>query len=196
MGSVNAPVTVVEFSDFECPYCQKPKDILEKEVLPKEADKVRVAFKNFPLPMHAWAKPAALMAACAALQNEPDFWKVHDFLFDNQRTLTSDGLAQAVEDFISTSTKLNMNQFKVCVNKELTLVIVTKDMAVGQQNGVRATPTVFVNGVRYQGVQSAAQLIEIIDRAASGQSELIVPQVARINAGAANQCLKSPANNN
>jgi thiol-disulfide isomerase/thioredoxin len=78
MGPANAPVTLVEFSDFECPYCQKLKDMLEKDVLPKSGGKVKIVFRNFPLSMHPWAKQAAMMASCANLQDTADFWKVHD----------------------------------------------------------------------------------------------------------------------
>jgi protein-disulfide isomerase len=174
-GPSDAPVTIVEFSDFECPYCQKLKDILEKEILPSERGKVRVAFRNFPLSMHPWAKSAALMASCASLQDAADFWKVHDFLFDNQRNLSADNITQKVTDFISTGTKLDKAQFQVCLDKELTLGIVTKDMTIGQQNGVRATPTIFVNGVRYQGVQNAPQLREIVDAATAGRIASATP---------------------
>jgi hypothetical protein len=107
MGPVSAPVSIVEFSDFECPYCQRLKKMLEQEVIPKAAGKVSIAFKNFPLPMHPWAKPAAMMAACAGLQDVSSFWKLHDFLFDNQKSITVDNLKQKVEDFVGTGTTLD-----------------------------------------------------------------------------------------
>jgi protein-disulfide isomerase len=168
MGSANAPVTLVEFSDFECPYCQRLKAILEQEVLPKESGKVKVVFRNFPLSIHPWSKRAAAMAACSALQDTDDFWKVHDFLFDSQRSLTSDNLEQKVKDFAATGTNLDKAQFQKCLDKDMALGILSRDMDLGQRNGVRATPTAFINGVRYEGIQSAAQLTDIIDRAAAG----------------------------
>jgi protein-disulfide isomerase len=170
MGSPNAPVSLVEFSDFECPYCQRLKDILEHDVLPKASGKVSIAFKNFPLPMHPWAKPAAMMAACAGLQDTSNFWKVHDFLFENQKSLTADNLTQKVSDFVSSKTTLDKAMFQKCLDKDLTLGMVTKDITLGQQSGVRATPTVFVNGVKYEGVESADQLLAIINSAANGSS--------------------------
>jgi protein-disulfide isomerase len=191
MGSRNAPVSLVEFSDFECPYCQRLKSILEQDVLPKASGKVSIAFKNFPLPMHPWAKPAAMMAACAALQDTPDFWKIHDFLFDNQKSLTADNLTQKVSDFVSTGTSLDKAQFQKCLDKDLTLGIVTKDMALGQQDGVRATPTVFVNGVKYEGVESADQLLAIINSAANGSSAQVTPTPMQLTArDAPNECVK------
>lgn len=190
IGSSNAPVSLVEFSDFECPYCQKLKSILEQEVVPRTSGKVSIAFKNFPLPMHPWAKQAAMMAACAGLQSGSEFWKVHDFLFDNQKSLTADNLVGEVSDFVAAKTDLDKAQFQRCVDKDLTLGIVTKDMALGQQNGVRATPTVFVNGVKYEGVESADQLIAIINGAATGSTAASGAAPAELQAkGASNECV-------
>lgn len=195
MGPAGAPVSIVEFSDFECPYCQRLKNMLELEVVPKAAGKVSIAFKNFPLPMHPWAKPAAMMAACAGLQDSPSFWKVHDFLFDNQKTITADNLNQKVEDFVATSATLDKAQFKKCVDKDMALGIVTNDMALGQKNGVHATPTVFINGVKYEGVQSAAQLLEIIN---SGGNQSVAPPASNtVSANTApNMCVKPTAKSN
>jgi len=190
-GSSKAPVTLVEFSDFECPYCLRLKTMLEQEVLPKEAGKVKVVFRNFPLAMHPWAKPAAMMAVCAGLQDEAAFWKLHDFLFENQKDFTVENLEQKVTSFVSTGTKLDKLQFQKCVDKDLALGIVTKDTALGQQYGVRATPTAFVNGVRYEGVQSAAQLLSIIDSIATGESTALASKTLS-NAGDGGQCIKIP----
>ena len=193
LGPKNAPVTIVEFSDFECPFCQRLKAMLEQEVLPKEPGKVRVVFRNFPLPMHPWAKPAALLAACAGLQDDASFWKVHDFLFDNQRTLTPDNITPKVTEFVSTSTKLDPSQFKKCVDRDLTLGMITKDMALGQQNGVRATPTAFINGVRYEGVQSAAQMIAIIEDISGKSSTSLKLPLTNPSAAPPVQCAKPSA---
>lgn len=190
LGAADAPVTLVEFSDFECPYCQRLKTTLEQEVLPKEQGKVRIVFRNFPLPMHPWAKEAAMLAACAGLQDSANFWKVHDFIFNNQRDLTTDNLALKVTEFISTGTKVDKMEFHKCVDMDLTLGIVTRDIALGQQNGVRATPTAFVNGVRYEGVQSAAQLLAIIDSAVNGKAPPPFSQVVASTAVVTNQCIR------
>jgi len=187
MGPAGAPVSVVEFSDFECPYCLKLKAILEQDVLPKTGGKISIAFRNFPLPMHPWAKPAAMMAACAGLQNTPDFWKVHDFLFDNQKSLTPDNLRRRTTAFVASDTILDKAQFEKCIDKDLALGMVTKDVALGTQNGVRATPTVFVNGIRYEGVQSAVQLLAIINSAANGSS---TSPAGMAGANAPNECVK------
>jgi protein-disulfide isomerase len=186
--------SVVEFSDFECPYCQRLKGILEQEVLPKAGGKVSISFRNYPLPMHPWAKPAAMMATCAGLQNSGAFWKVHDFIFENQKSLTTGNLSQKVLDFVSSDTAIDKLQYQRCLDKDLALGMVTKDQALGTQNGVRATPTVFVNGVRYEGVQSAVQLLAIINAAADRSSSSSGPPIAKATGGdAPNQCVKPPS---
>jgi protein-disulfide isomerase len=193
IGVAQAPVILVEFSDFECPYCQRLKTMLEQDVLPKEKGKVKVVFRNFPLTMHPWAKPAAMMATCAELQNESAFWKLHDFLFENQRDFTADNLTPKVTEFVATKTNLNKTQFQKCLDNDMALGIVTKDIALGQQYGVRATPTAFVNGVRYEGMQSAAQLLSIIDAAASGNSASLVLPTETAGDNRPNECVKPSA---
>lgn len=171
LGTPGSPVSIVVFSDFQCPYCQRVKNMLEQDVLPKEAGKVRVAYRFFPLAMHSWAKPAAMMAACAGLQDNAGFWKVYDFLFDNQKKLTAENLAQNVTEFVASSTTLDKKQFQTCIDKDLALGIVSKDITLGQDNGVHATPTIYVNGVKYEGMQNAPQLISIIDEIARGRHQ-------------------------
>ena len=78
----------MEFSDFQCPYCKRMTDVLENGLRADERKDIRIVFHNYPLPMHPWAKDAAEVAGCAALQSDAAFWKVHDYLFQNQATLT------------------------------------------------------------------------------------------------------------
>jgi protein-disulfide isomerase len=172
-GPTAAPVTIVEFSDFECPYCKRMTDLLEKEVLPKEGDKVKVVFRNFPLPMHPWAKDAAEMAECAALQKPEAFWVLHDFFFQNQQSLRPDNLRTQVVSFVANNKDLNQPQFEACINRELGMGPVTQDQQLGQKIGIHGTPTVFVNGVRFDGLRSADELETIIEKVAKG--ELVAP---------------------
>ena len=197
-GPATAPVTIVEFSDFECPFCRRLTEALEKEVLPKERERVNLVFRNFPLPMHPWAKKAAEMAVCAGLQKPEAFWGVHDFLFQNQQTLRPDTLQEQVMQYVETDKSIDLTQFQTCVNKELALGPVTQDQQLGLAVSIHGTPTMFVNGVRFDGVRSAAELETIINQAARG--ELVGPaekmdtpvNVARSAATTAgNQCVRS-----
>jgi len=168
-GSADAPVTIVEFSDFQCPYCKRMTDILEKDVLPKSGGRVRIAFRNYPLPIHPWAKEAAELAECAGLQKPEVFWAVHDFLFQNQQSLRPDTVRERVAQFISSQKSINQQQFQGCVERELALGPITQDQQLGQKMGVQGTPTFFVNGVRFNGVHSAEEMADIIDKAAKGE---------------------------
>jgi len=195
-----ATVTIVEFSDFQCPYCRRMTDVLEKEVLPREDGRVRLVFRNFPLPMHPWAKDAAEIATCASLQSPEAFWIMHDFFFNNQTQLHPDTLRDAALQFASNNKFIDQVQLKQCVDRELGLDPVMQDQQMGQKIGVRGTPTLFVNGVRFDGLRTAEEMESIIDRASKGQlvgdsgmtnASVVRPAIAS-SAVRANQCDPTP----
>ena len=97
-GPENAPVTIVVFSDFECPFCRKFAQILT-EALSSNEDDVRVVFHHLPLPMHPWARMAAEMAGCAELQSNEAFWSLHDKIFENQTAVTADNAKDKLAGF-------------------------------------------------------------------------------------------------
>jgi protein-disulfide isomerase len=183
IGSATAPVTIVEFSDFECPFCKKMTDVLEKEVLPAQGKNVRLVFRNFPLAMHPWAKPAAQIAECAALQSSPAFWKTHDYLFENQSKLDKDNVTARLTSFIESQGGIDKKQFESCVERDLAAGPVAQDMDLGQKNGVRATPTIFVNGTRFEGAKDAAQLNALIKDAMAAGPVSAGPDVVSAKAG-------------
>jgi protein-disulfide isomerase len=169
LGPSKAPVTIVEFSDFQCPYCKRMTDVLEKEVLPKEGKKVNVVFRNFPLPMHPWAKQAAEIAECAALQRPAAFWAFHDFFFQNQQAITLDTIKTKAAAFAASRSDLDQSQFSVCVERELSLGPVAQDQQLGERLGIRGTPSLFVNGVRFDGLRTADEMIRAIEQAERGE---------------------------
>jgi protein-disulfide isomerase len=188
MGAAGAPVTIVEFSDFECPFCKRMTDVLEKEVLPKEAGRVRLVFRNFPLSMHPWAKQAAEIAECAALQKPEAFWAMHDYFFENQGSLTPANVQQQLTAFAATRKDLNQTQFAACVDHELGLGPVMQDQKLGDRLGIHGTPSLFVNGVRFDGFRSAEEMMQIVEQAARG--DLVAPPAKTVpvssNGGLAN----------
>lgn len=151
LGNRNAPLTLVVFSDFECPYCARMANTLRQDVLPEGTDRVHVVFRNFPLGMHPWARDAAEGAACAAQQGDVFFWKVHDYLFQSQRELTSDNLRGAVVSYASTLARFDTPRFRACWDGRQTRAQVEQDLSLGQRIGVHATPTLFLNGSRIEG---------------------------------------------
>lgn len=160
-GPANAPVTIVEFSDFECPYCRKLADIMD-QVLPEQSTQVRVVFHHMPLSMHPWARVAAEGAGCAQLQNKEGFWAIHDQVFRHQQEITPTNVKAKLLEYAASAKSLDLNAFKSCLDQEMSLGIVLRDMNLAAANDVNSTPTLFVNGERMGGVKDANDLREII----------------------------------
>jgi protein-disulfide isomerase len=163
LGGKDASLTIVEFADFQCPFCKRMADALRKDFLPGEGNQVRFLFRNYPLPMHPWAMAAAEMAECVTLQKPSEFWKVHDFLFDNQAQLTAENLKEMVTQFVTANVAIDQSQYRFCVDNDLAMGMVKKEMDLGQKLGVRGTPAIFVNGVLYSGFKDGTQLRALIN---------------------------------
>lgn len=161
-GDKDAPITIVEFSDFECPYCKRMTDVLENGLSADDRKDVRIVFRNYPLPIHPWAKDAAEVAGCAALQSDAAFWKVHDYVFQNQSTFKKDAVRDNVTAFALENAGVDKMQFQACLDKKMAVGGVTQDMDLGNGNGVHATPTLFINGTKYEGAKDAAALRTIL----------------------------------
>jgi len=153
-GSQDAPVLIVEFADYECPYCQRLHPELKKlqEEFP---GKVAVAFKDFPLPMHTYAAKAAEAARCAGEQGK--FWDFHDQLFESHQKLE---MAQLKE--IARGLKLDSASFDRCVDTGEQAAAVKKDLTQGQHLGLAGTPSFFINGHFLTGAVKYDTLREIV----------------------------------
>ncbi|MFD1545376.1 Na+/H+ antiporter NhaA [Nonomuraea guangzhouensis] len=151
-GPADAPVTIVEYGDFECPYCGRLHPILD-ELLRKNSD-VRLVFRHFPLrTIHPRAFPAALLAEAAA--KEGRFWEMHDTLYDNQRFLTDTDLARYADE-------LDVEPWSDIPGQSAPI---TRDEESGRASGVRGTPTLFLNGVRYQGDMDLRSITKAVESA-------------------------------
>jgi protein-disulfide isomerase len=138
-GPADAPVTIVEFSDFQCPYCSRVVPVIE-QVKAKYGDKVRVVFRQFPLnSIHPQAQKAAEASLCANEQGK--FWELHDAMFQNQQALGIDQLKAKAKELGIDSAK-----FDPCVDSGKYAEAVAADLAAGQKAGVSGTPAMFVNG--------------------------------------------------
>ena len=160
-GPDKALVTIVEFSDFECPYCKKFTDILA-QIWPEEKDEVRVVFHHMPLSIHPWARLAAEGAACAQLQNADAFWSMHDQMFQHQQEITADNVKRKLSEYAQNAKSLDTKSFQNCLDNEMSLGLVFRDMNLGSANKVEATPTLFVNGHRVPGIRDASELRQLI----------------------------------
>lgn len=145
LGPVTAPVTVVEFADFQCPFCKAAAPILE-QVIQKYPEAVRLMFRNLPLAdVHPEAIASAEAAACAGAQGK--FWSYHDQLYANQ-----DSLGKSLYTSLATSLGLDLQQFSRCLENHLMLATIQADFAAGVAAGAQGTPTFYVNGHRLAGV--------------------------------------------
>jgi protein-disulfide isomerase len=154
-GPANAPITIVEFSDFECPYCSKAEEVVS-EVVRVYGDKIRVVYRDLPLPMHPNAAKAAEAAHCAGEQGK--YWEMHAKLFSNQRALEVPALKGYAKDL-----KLDQAKFDKCLDSGATAALVEEGKKAGNELGINGTPAFFVNGVMINGAQPFDAFKEIID---------------------------------
>ena len=155
-GVRDAPVTIIEFADYECPYCQQIHPLLKK--LEQEFDgRIALAFKDFPLPMHPRAAKAAEAARCAGAQGK--FWELHDMLFEHPSHLEIPQLKEYAQTL-----KLNMDTFDKCLDSGETTAAVQKDFAEAQHLGLSGTPSFFVNGHFFSGMIKYKTLREMVEQ--------------------------------
>ena len=154
MGAVSGAVEIVEFSDFECPFCKRVAPVLN-QVVSKYPGQVKLAWKHFPLPSHPAARPSAEAAECANDQGR--FWQYHDLLFRNQEQLTTKDLKQYAGDI-----GLDLTIFSRCFDAATHRDKVMSDMQEGRGYGVSATPTVFINGRMVMGAASLETYEQIV----------------------------------
>jgi protein-disulfide isomerase len=161
-GRSDAPVTIIVFSEFQCPFCKRFADLFA--ALPEaDAKQVNLVFKHFPLGMHEWARPAALATACAGMQGADQFWSVHDLIFTNQNTITAKNFYAKLETLTASAAGVNAGQLQLCLQSGAAEPLVTRDAALVEKYHLDATPTVFVNGVRKQGgFRTTAELEAVI----------------------------------
>jgi protein-disulfide isomerase len=137
-GNKNAPVTLIEYSDFECPYCGAFEPTMDT-VLAKYKDQVRLVYRHFPLSFHANAQPAAIASECAAEQGK--FWEFHAAMFKNQDALSADFYKK-----LATDNKLNLTKFNDCVSTQKYLTKIQDQASAGGAAGINGTPGTFVIG--------------------------------------------------
>jgi protein-disulfide isomerase len=155
-GPDSARITIVEFSDFQCPFCGREAPVIDK--LMKDYDgKVKLVFRHFPLDFHPFAAKAAEAAACAADQGK--FWQMHDKMFGNQQKL-------AVEDLKADAKELGLDsgKFDKCLDSGEKKELVKADQKAGSEAGVNGTPAFFVDGIFINGAVPYEQLKETVDR--------------------------------
>ncbi len=162
-GPEDAPITLVEFSDYQCPYCQKWHTQVYKQLLAAYPGQIRFVYRNLPLTqIHPQAMNAAEAAMCAGDQNA--YWQYHEKLFANSAAL-SDGLYTS----LAADLGLNTSAFETCMTDEKYLSDIQADMQFAIGLGVQSTPTFFINGLAVVGAQPLNVFQQVIDEELAGK---------------------------
>lgn len=155
-GPVNAPIELIEYADYQCPYCRKAYHIV-KDIQKKLGDKVQFVFRNFPLTeLHPHALHAAIAAEIAASHGK--FWEMHDLLFENQNALDDYYLLEYAKKL-----GINAAEFETDFGKDRFYQKVKDDYDSGLENDVQGTPTFFVNGEVFDGNWTTSEFIEYLE---------------------------------
>ncbi len=155
-GNPKAPVMIVEFADFQCPFCRREQAVL-KALLAKYGDKVSLAYRDFPLrPIHARAESAAEAARCAGAQGK--FWEYHDLLYAGPAKLDATSLMN-----FAAQAGLDKKEFSACLSAGKSRTAIDEDLSAGERLGVSGTPTFFINGVSLSGAVPIGEFETIID---------------------------------
>ncbi len=157
-GSAKAPVTLVEYGDYECPYCGEAYSVV-KELQERLGDQMRFVFRNFPLAQaHPHAEHAAEAAEAAGAQGK--FWEMHDMLYENQDALEDEDLVRYAR-----ALKLDVPRFVKEMEAGTYTERVREDFRSGVRSGVNGTPSFFINGARHDGAYDLASLLAAIEEA-------------------------------
>jgi protein-disulfide isomerase len=160
-GHDDAPLTLLEYADYQCPYCGAAHPVI-KRLQKSLGRKLRFVFRNFPLThAHPYALLAAQAAEAAALQGK--FWEMHDLIFENQERLQPEVLPAWAHKI-----GLDVNQFAKAVGEGKVTKRIEEDYASGQESGVNGTPSYFINGIRYEGEDDYDSLRAALLKAEAG----------------------------
>jgi protein-disulfide isomerase len=166
-GLSTAAVTIVEFSDFQCPYCSRAAQVL-KQIQERYQDQVRIVFRHFPLPMHEQAPKAAEAASCA--QEQGHFWPMHDRIFENQKSLQPTDLKRLASEI-----GLNREAFDHCQDSGKYADQWKRDVEEGESYGVSGTPTLFINGRLITKAPTYGYLVSVMEEELAGRKQSSLP---------------------
>ncbi len=162
LGPANAPITIIEFSDYQCPFCRRWHTQVYEPLLAAYPGKIRFVYRNFPLTsIHPDAQAAAEAAMCAGEQNV--YWQYHDKLF------SSDVLDVNTYTQYAKELNLNMPVFEACINNHKYQLAIQKDSVFALNLDVQATPTFYINGLELVGAQPLSVFKKVIDMELAGK---------------------------
>jgi protein-disulfide isomerase len=163
-GPAHAPVTIVEYADLECPMCAKLHEFLEKDLLPKYGDKVRIIFKEFPLPMHDWSRPAAIANECVYKIKPEAFAAYRSLVFQNQFTTN---VANVRDNLLNYADQVGVDRVQLagCLDSKASLPRVEEGAHEAKELDLQSTPTSFINGRMLVGFSTPEAYYEAVDAA-------------------------------
>ncbi len=170
LGPANAPITLVEFADFQCPYCRQWEQETYQPLLTAYAGKIRIVYRDFPLTsIHPNAMPAAIAAQCANEQGK--FWDYHDKLFggDLNDQFSNNTLTEDSYKTIAQGLGLDMTKFNTCLTDPKVQQAIQSDIDFASNLGINSTPTFFINGLAVVGAQPLSTFQNVIDKELAGQ---------------------------
>jgi protein-disulfide isomerase len=176
-GNPNAKVTIINFDDFQCPFCSRLHSTLFENVFKDYADRIKVIYKDYPLiEIHPWAMRAAVDGNCLGEQNSPAYWDFADYIHANQKLMAGKSRTDAFSNVDNLAKEqaqkhqLNADKLQACMQKQ-DETVVRASMAEGDKLGVDSTPTLFINGERFTGAVPEAELRSALDRALAESGE-------------------------
>jgi len=162
-GGKDAKVTIVEYSDFQCPFCSKGYNTVEKEVMPQYGDKVKFYYKHLPLNFHPWAEPGAIAYECMKLQSPDAAWAVYKGFFENQKDINPANVKEKALAYAGDDKKIDKAKFDDCVDNKKTQAKINADKAEAAALGISGTPSFVINGRQVKGAQPADRFKAVID---------------------------------
>jgi protein-disulfide isomerase len=165
LGTPGAPVVVVMFSDFECPFCKEEAKMLRQNLLSAYPKEVRLYFKDFPLDqIHPWARTAAIAGRCIFRQNPAAFWDFYDWAFEHQAEITPQNVKEKLVQYVSSKgSQIEPLQFGRCLETRATLAEVEKNIDEAKALQINSIPTLFINGRRLVGNHGWSVIRQAID---------------------------------
>ncbi len=170
LGPDDAPITIVEFSDYQCPFCSRFHDETYQALLDAYPGQIRFVYRNLPLAFHQNAQMSAEAALCAGDQDK--YWEMHDVLFSNQASLNNrEGttLEQPAYNEYAQGLGLDVAAFEECMTSHKFAQFIEDDMAFSTGLGVQSTPTFFINGLAIVGAQPLSSFKQLIDKELAGE---------------------------
>ena len=164
LGTPGAPVTVIEFADFQCPYCKQEAGVVRNQLMAAFPGQLQLVYMDFPLEtIHPFARGAAVLGRCIYNQNNDSFWAYHDWIFQHQSEITADNLRARGLDYAQSDKNLDIARLTDCMSAPEPRAQVDRTMAIGNELRINATPTFFINGRKLVGTIALENLQIVVE---------------------------------